>query len=427
MFFRISSVIHDHTQIQISNEEEYNQENTFTIITGRNASGKSRLLRKIVSNYIFSEKYDLLEASDVMPNFYSETRPSCVIAVSTGNRDRFPRPTDKISESGIDYHYIGNFIQRTRSTQNNISTLSSSFLQVIRNLAKEDINAVQLANAFRLLGYSPSFNIHLDESQEIKKERASLNNYEQPQKFDLRTPIKKLDLLHGIIKNSKNSPFSVHLNLLHRSGHSTESKELGLISELVESGYLKVINTELFTFDNKEKRRLNEASSGQQCMIQMLIGIAASIKNNALICIDEPEISLHPEWQSKVISLFQDLFTAYTGCHFIIATHSPQVVSGLKSTNSQVVNLESFKSFTPSFYAEKSADFQLAQIFEEPGYRNEFLLRSSLKLLTKLSKRQEIDTHDKNMIKSLQLIKDRLQDNDPTSHLIDQITMLESE
>lgn len=52
---------------------------------------------------------------------------------------------------------------------------------------------------------------------------------------------------------------------------------------------------------NKKYFHLTEASSGELSLIFNLLSIAGEIENESLILIDEPEISLHPEWQSNFI------------------------------------------------------------------------------------------------------------------------------
>lgn len=421
MFFRIASIIHDQKQIQLSDDKYQGNNTAFTIITGRNASGKSRLLRKIVSNYIFSDHYDLLEASDVMPVFYSETRPSCVIAVSTGTRDRFPRPTSKISESGIEYHYIG--ASGSSKDQAGVTTLSSSFLQVIKNLADDDRHSIELASAFEMLGYRSSFNLTIAEGFELRREREKRRLKKTAPDFNFDMSIKEVDKVYRAFKAKPSSPLTLSLDIL--SGAPPAIRHvLPLIIELVESGLLRVLDTELYSLRSKNKHKFSDASSGQQCMIQMLIGLAASIRHHALICIDEPEISLHPEWQTKVITLLQEIFKSYEGCHFFIATHSPQVVSGMQAEAACVINLENHQVFYPDHYSEKSADFQLSRVFEEPGFRNEFLLRTTLKILAKLAKNQKLDSLEIQAAKHLEKIKSRLKINDPVLHLIEQIQVL---
>jgi predicted ATP-binding protein involved in virulence len=66
-------------------------------------------------------------------------------------------------------------------------------------------------------------------------------------------------------------------------------------------------------------------------------GIAANITDNSIILIDEPEISLHPEWQQRYINLLMNTFEGFYNCKFIIATHSPLVISNLKSSNCYIL------------------------------------------------------------------------------------------
>jgi ABC-type glutathione transport system ATPase component len=46
-----------------------------------------------------------------------------------------------------------------------------------------------------------------------------------------------------------------------------------------------------------------------------------------LFLIDEPEISLHVEWQRQFLSDLQAI-ASRSGHAFLIATHSPQIING---------------------------------------------------------------------------------------------------
>ena len=50
------------------------------------------------------------------------------------------------------------------------------------------------------------------------------------------------------------------------------------------------------------------------------------IKNDTLYCLDEPENSLSPRLQIKLVEMLESL-ARYNGCQFIIATHSPFLLS----------------------------------------------------------------------------------------------------
>ena len=58
-----------------------------------------------------------------------------------------------------------------------------------------------------------------------------------------------------------------------------------------------------------------------------LIGILKSPNPPPLICIDEPELGLHPDWIKLVAELLQD---AATRTQVIVATHSPHIVAKLE-------------------------------------------------------------------------------------------------
>jgi ABC-type glutathione transport system ATPase component len=177
-------------------------------------------------------------------------------------------------------------------------------------------------------------------------------------------------------------------------------------------------------FTSNQHVNFNDLSSGQQAIITTLLGISGVISDNSLICIDEPEISLHPEWQSEIINQLQMVFQDIQGCHFLIATHSPQVVSSLKSENSFIVNLEKMETYKASEHNHKSADYQLAKIFDTPGYNNEYLIRIGLVILSKITKRENLVKEDIENIKLFKEIKESLPQDDAVYFLIEQILSL---
>ena len=66
-----------------------------------------------------------------------------------------------------------------------------------------------------------------------------------------------------------------------------------------------------------------------------------SIQSN-FILIDEPELSLHPEWQKKILSFYKRLFTDETGkqtAQIFVATHSPFIIHNSTRYNDKVIVL----------------------------------------------------------------------------------------
>lgn len=74
---------------------------------------------------------------------------------------------------------------------------------------------------------------------------------------------------------------------------------------------------------------------------------------SSIILIDEPELSLHPDWQEKIMSLYELVLSDSTGAHpqIIVATHSPFIVHG--APNAKIIVLKK--------------DHSSGQIFEMPS------------------------------------------------------------
>ena len=67
---------------------------------------------------------------------------------------------------------------------------------------------------------------------------------------------------------------------------------------------------------------LGSLSSGEKHLIQLFV--AALLAQQSSILIDEPELSIHVDWQRELVAAFQ---TLNPQAQFILATHSPEVMS----------------------------------------------------------------------------------------------------
>jgi len=92
--------------------------------------------------------------------------------------------------------------------------------------------------------------------------------------------------------------------------------------------HLKVSKEDGFAVytDKLEPLDVSRLSSGEQHLIVLLYELLFTDRPDSLILIDEPEISLHVEWQLAFLSDLQQI--ARVASHdVIIATHSPQIVN----------------------------------------------------------------------------------------------------
>ena len=70
---------------------------------------------------------------------------------------------------------------------------------------------------------------------------------------------------------------------------------------------------------------LEMLSSGEQHELVLLYGLLFRVSGDALIMIDEPELSLHVAWQEKFLSDI-DGIAKLSGFRVLLATHSPQII-----------------------------------------------------------------------------------------------------
>lgn len=65
--------------------------------------------------------------------------------------------------------------------------------------------------------------------------------------------------------------------------------------------------------------------------------------NGAVVLIDEPEISMHPEWQNKIMDFYKKIFQNQNGeqtSQIIVVTHSPFIIHNENRYNDKVIVLK---------------------------------------------------------------------------------------
>ena len=67
-------------------------------------------------------------------------------------------------------------------------------------------------------------------------------------------------------------------------------------------------------------------SSGEQHELVILYELLFRVRENSIILIDEPEISLHVAWQDEFLKDLGQM-AELSRFHALVATHSPQIIS----------------------------------------------------------------------------------------------------
>lgn len=106
------------------------------------------------------------------------------------------------------------------------------------------------------------------------------------------------------------------------------------------------LNNKIFSFNstggfkfkcsNNKELAYRDLSSGEKHMIAILGRVALSPRTGSIFVADEPELSLHLEWQRKIIPSINKL---NPNMQVIVATHSPAIIT----KNSKMVELEAYR------------------------------------------------------------------------------------
>ena len=86
----------------------------------------------------------------------------------------------------------------------------------------------------------------------------------------------------------------------------------------------------IFTNSSGDKFDINELSSGEKQLFLRTLAIRMLNPENSIILIDEPELSLHPKWQQRIVDVYRKIGK---NNQIIIATHSPHILGSVRKEN----------------------------------------------------------------------------------------------
>lgn len=124
-------------------------------------------------------------------------------------------------------------------------------------------------------------------------------------------------------------------------------KSFSYIFENLDYSTIQTINgqKDVLFKSNGEEISISALSSGEK-QIVFRGGFLLKDKEStegAVILIDEPEISLHPQWQKKILKFYRKLFFDKNNnqtSQIFIATHSPFVIHDIERNNDKVIILK---------------------------------------------------------------------------------------
>lgn len=189
---------------------------------------------------------------------------------------------------------------------------------------------------------------------------------------------------------------------------------------------LEIISFQRFEIKKIETNfSFDDASSGEYHIILTYLNILSLLEDSSLVLLDEPEISLHPNWQIKYMDAFNKVFHHFPKTHFIIASHSHFLVSDLKGDHSSILGIDvNEKGEIKIIPTERdtygwSAEQILLDVFKVATTRNYYLTRVVGNILHNLSQK---DFNKQTIVDEIEKLKqydiDNLNENDPMKLVI---------
>jgi predicted ATPase len=450
---------------------------TVSIIIGRNGIGKSRLLSGIanvfdqldnesavrahpaVSHLVYEcdgRRCEISFDDDGLPSCQIDSRmspaaemplPNKVIAMTTTPFDKFGLPRSQLrpvnQKSGSSqgesrperYVYLG--LRHAMQIFSATGFIYRALQGLFDASGLKGERRLRIAEVFGFLGYRPSIEVHY----ELKHARSWIEDIasgRDPQSVvgSVRTRREPFELNRMVERDPAilTELRLVCIEALKRAGGKrvvslrsdfADPSDLGDnffrdMQLLRRAGLARLRSAELGRVEDGTILDLSRASSGELGIVTSFLGLASVIEDGSLVLIDEPEISLHPEWQIQYVDLLLNTFRNFTGCHYVLATHSPLILSDVTPGNSSVVSLEdnSAKTAPANDLAGKSLDFLLATAFHVPGKNNLYLKQQIIKLL-RLAANGDAESQEFAMeVKQLVELLPRLEARSPIAKVI---------
>ena len=134
-------------------------------------------------------------------------------------------------------------------------------------------------------------------------------------------------------------------------------KEVNELDELPEIYYSPQFG-ELVYRDSREEMAISKMSAGYQALLWMIMDLACRVcllnpelhdrsLIEGIVLIDEVDMHLHPKWQWNIV---RALCTTFEKVQFIIATHSPIVISSAKEANLILLDEKQEVLYLPECY-----------------------------------------------------------------------------
>ena len=274
------------------------------VLAGVNGSGKTTILESI-KDFFDNKSIDFndIEKSNVNSNiFFEEFEKEKIIPFI--NIDS-PNNIYKV------FHMLGSYNSYVRENKGLYHQLAKRFNippKIIYVPANNSFEKVETETSTLSIGYEFTNIINLDMMRDIPSYIATRRNYLATIEEDLT-----MKEITNKVVNEINSIFDILELDVKLKGFSKDEKTMPI-------------------FENSagEEFDINDLSSGEKQLFLRTLSIKMLEPKNSIILIDEPELSLHPKWQQRIIEVYKKIGE---NNQIIIATHSPHILGSISNEN----------------------------------------------------------------------------------------------
>ena len=275
------------------NFEKNDEPLDLVVLAGSNGSGKTRILESVLRyfQYDINYKRNNIEAGI----FYEEKEKNCISNV----QDFF------YGLEYFSYHEVNNpLYEKHIEIKNKLDILPKIiYVPTEINFQKMDVASTTLVQEYKF--------INIVNTNLIK---------------DIPSYI-ATKMISAMLKNKNEKVGDVQKKVFDEINEIFENLNIDVkVEDISQDGR----NITLFTNSSGDEFDINELSSGEKQLFLRTLAIKMLNPENSIILIDEPELSLHPKWQQRIVDVYRKIGK---NNQIIIATHSPHILGSVKKEN----------------------------------------------------------------------------------------------
>ena len=275
------------------NFEKNDEPLDLVVLAGSNGSGKTRVLESILK--YFQDHLNYKQNNIETGIFYEEKEKNCISNV----RDFF------YGLEYFSYHEVNNpLYEKHIEIKNKLDILPKIiYVPTEINFQKMDVASTTLVQEYKF--------INIVNTNLIK---------------DIPSYI-ATKMISAMLKNKNEKVGDVQKKVFNEINEIFENLSIDVkVEDISQDGR----NITLFTNSSGDEFDINELSSGEKQLFLRTLAIRMLNPENSIILIDEPELSLHPKWQQRIVDVYRKIGE---NNQIIIATHSPHILGSVKKEN----------------------------------------------------------------------------------------------